>query len=81
MQLDVTGCDMMFRHSSICCMLKVNNKVYSHIVQPTVEGIEKTMNAREKQMNKIKDQKNNVEDELFVSFCAEIGVENIRYTF
>ena len=52
--------------------------MYIFILQPTVNKIEKTMLTREAQMKKVKDQMNNVEDQLFVEFCQEIGVENIR---
>lgn len=48
------------------------------LLQPETESIEETMKERNVKIKKIKDKMNRVEDDVFVHFCNELGVENIR---
>lgn len=49
-----------------------------NFIQPRMHQLERSMNEREDTIKVLKDRMNRVEDELFESFCAQIGVENIR---
>lgn len=46
--------------------------------EPTITVIEQRMAERNKEIENIKENMNNVEDVVFQSFCASIGVANIR---
>lgn len=39
------------------------------------------MKDRESRIQEIKESMNTVEDRVFASFCASIGVENIRFVY
>lgn len=47
-------------------------------VEPNITVIEQRMAERNKEIENIKENMNNVEDVVFQSFCATIGVANIR---
>ena len=54
--------------------------LYSYHVsrQPRIRSIEQTMNQRADKIKVVKGRMNVVEDEVFVDFCREIGIANIR---
>ncbi|XP_031422756.1 LOW QUALITY PROTEIN: structural maintenance of chromosomes 1A, like [Clupea harengus] len=45
---------------------------------PRINDIKRIVQSRERDMKDLKDRMNLVEDEVFVEFCEEIGVRNIR---
>uniref|UniRef100_A0A672LQ12 Structural maintenance of chromosomes protein 1A n=1 Tax=Sinocyclocheilus grahami TaxID=75366 RepID=A0A672LQ12_SINGR len=45
---------------------------------PRINDIKRIIQSREREMKDLKDRMNLVEDEVFVEFCKEIGVRNIR---
>ncbi|XP_076875071.1 structural maintenance of chromosomes protein 1A [Brachyhypopomus gauderio] len=45
---------------------------------PRINDIKRIVQSRERDMKELKDRMNLVEDEVFVEFCKEIGVRNIR---
>uniref|UniRef100_A0A8C1QQD2 Structural maintenance of chromosomes protein n=1 Tax=Cyprinus carpio TaxID=7962 RepID=A0A8C1QQD2_CYPCA len=45
---------------------------------PRINDIKRIIQSRERDMKDLKDRMNLVEDEVFVEFCKEIGVRNIR---
>uniref|UniRef100_A0A4W4FWG7 Structural maintenance of chromosomes protein n=1 Tax=Electrophorus electricus TaxID=8005 RepID=A0A4W4FWG7_ELEEL len=45
---------------------------------PRINDIKRIIQSRERDMKELKDRMNLVEDEVFVEFCKEIGVRNIR---
>uniref|UniRef100_A0A674DPG5 Structural maintenance of chromosomes protein 1A n=1 Tax=Salmo trutta TaxID=8032 RepID=A0A674DPG5_SALTR len=45
---------------------------------PRINDIKRIIQSREKEVNNLRDRMNVVEDEVFIEFCKEIGVRNIR---
>jgi len=46
--------------------------------EPKIQLLQASIDEREKQMEKIREKQNEIEDSVFVGFCREIRVSNIR---
>uniref|UniRef100_A0A8C9T0U6 Structural maintenance of chromosomes protein n=1 Tax=Scleropages formosus TaxID=113540 RepID=A0A8C9T0U6_SCLFO len=60
--------------------LQEKSKLESELANfgPRINDIKRIIQSRERDMKELKDRMNLVEDEVFVEFCKEIGVRNIR---
>ncbi|XP_042606954.1 structural maintenance of chromosomes protein 1A-like [Cyprinus carpio] len=66
------------RHLSL--NMQEKSKLESELANfaPRINDIKRIIQSRERDMKDLKDRMNLVEDEVFVEFCKEIGVRNIR---
>uniref|UniRef100_A0A673H919 Structural maintenance of chromosomes protein n=1 Tax=Sinocyclocheilus rhinocerous TaxID=307959 RepID=A0A673H919_9TELE len=66
------------RHLSL--NMQEKSKLESELANfaPRINDIKRIIQSREREMKDLKDRMNLVEDEVFVEFCKEIGVRNIR---
>ncbi|XP_058874595.1 LOW QUALITY PROTEIN: structural maintenance of chromosomes protein 1A [Acipenser ruthenus] len=66
------------RHLSL--NMQEKSKLESELANfgPRINDIKRIVQSREKEMKELRDRMNLVEDEVFVDFCEEIGVRNIR---
>lgn len=66
------------RHLSL--NMQEKSKLESELANfgPRINDIKRIVQSRERDMKDLKDRMNLVEDEVFVEFCKEIGVRNIR---
>uniref|UniRef100_A0A8D0CGC9 Structural maintenance of chromosomes protein 1A n=1 Tax=Scleropages formosus TaxID=113540 RepID=A0A8D0CGC9_SCLFO len=66
------------RHLSL--NMQEKSKLESELANfgPRINDIKRIIQSRERDMKELKDRMNLVEDEVFVEFCKEIGVRNIR---
>ncbi|KAG5281745.1 hypothetical protein AALO_G00048340 [Alosa alosa] len=66
------------RHLSL--NMQEKSKLESELANfgPRINDIKRIVQSREREMKDLKDRMNVVEDEVFVEFCKEIGVRNIR---
>ncbi|XP_052396816.1 structural maintenance of chromosomes protein 1A-like [Carassius gibelio] len=66
------------RHLSL--NMQEKSKLESELANfgPRINDIKRIIQSREREMKDLKDRMNLVEDEVFVEFCEEIGVRNIR---
>uniref|UniRef100_A0A6Q2XLE4 Structural maintenance of chromosomes protein n=1 Tax=Esox lucius TaxID=8010 RepID=A0A6Q2XLE4_ESOLU len=66
------------RHLSL--NMQEKSKLESELANfgPRINDIKRIIQSREKEVNNLRDRMNVVEDEVFVEFCKEIGVRNIR---
>ncbi|KAI7789790.1 structural maintenance of chromosomes 1A, like [Triplophysa rosa] len=66
------------RHLSL--NMQEKSKLESELANfgPRINDIKRIVQSRERDMKDLKDRMNVVEDEVFVEFCKEIGVRNIR---
>lgn len=66
------------RHLSL--NMQEKSKLESELANfgPRINDIKRIVQSREREMKDLKDRMNLVEDEVFVEFCKEIGVRNIR---
>ncbi|NP_997975.2 structural maintenance of chromosomes 1A, like [Danio rerio] len=66
------------RHLSL--NMQEKSKLESELANfgPRINDIKRIIQSRERDMKDLKDRMNVVEDEVFVEFCKEIGVRNIR---
>uniref|UniRef100_A0AAY4CZX7 Structural maintenance of chromosomes protein n=1 Tax=Denticeps clupeoides TaxID=299321 RepID=A0AAY4CZX7_9TELE len=66
------------RHLSL--NMQEKSKLESELANfgPRINDIRRIIQSRERDMKDLKDRMNLVEDEVFVEFCEEIGVRNIR---
>ncbi|MBN3300111.1 SMC1A protein, partial [Amia calva] len=66
------------RHLSL--NMQEKSKLESELANfsPRINDIKRIIQSREREMKELRDRMNLVEDEVFVEFCKEIGVRNIR---
>nr|XP_023846319.1 structural maintenance of chromosomes protein 1A [Salvelinus alpinus] len=66
------------RHLSL--NMQEKSKLESELANfcPRINDIKRIIQSREKEVNDLRDRMNVVEDEVFIEFCKEIGVRNIR---
>ncbi|ROL23482.1 Structural maintenance of chromosomes protein 1A [Anabarilius grahami] len=66
------------RHLSL--NMQEKSKLESELANfgPRINDIKRIVQSRERDMKDLKDRMNLVEDEVFLEFCKEIGVRNIR---
>uniref|UniRef100_A0A8C4Z885 Structural maintenance of chromosomes protein n=1 Tax=Gadus morhua TaxID=8049 RepID=A0A8C4Z885_GADMO len=66
------------RHLSL--NMQEKSKLESELANfgPRINDIKRIVTSREKEITDLRDRMNLVEDEVFVEFCKEIGVRNIR---
>lgn len=66
------------RHLSL--NMQEKSKLESELANfaPRINDIKRIIQSRERDMKDLKDRMNLVEDEVFIEFCKEIGVRNIR---
>ncbi|KAJ3586114.1 hypothetical protein NHX12_012515 [Muraenolepis orangiensis] len=66
------------RHLSL--NMQEKSKLESELANfgPRINDIKRIVQSREKEITDLRDRMNLVEDEVFVEFCKEIGVRNIR---
>uniref|UniRef100_A0A674DNE2 Structural maintenance of chromosomes protein n=1 Tax=Salmo trutta TaxID=8032 RepID=A0A674DNE2_SALTR len=66
------------RHLSL--NMQEKSKLESELANfgPRINDIKRIIQSREKEVNNLRDRMNVVEDEVFIEFCKEIGVRNIR---
>ncbi|TNN56955.1 Structural maintenance of chromosomes protein 1A [Liparis tanakae] len=66
------------RHLSL--NMQEKSKLESELANfgPRINDIKRIIQSREKEINDLRDRMNLVEDEVFIEFCKEIGVRNIR---
>ncbi|CAB1452633.1 unnamed protein product [Pleuronectes platessa] len=66
------------RHLSL--NMQEKSKLESELANfgPRINDIKRIVHSREKEITELRDRMNLVEDEVFVEFCEEIGVRNIR---
>lgn len=66
------------RHLSL--NMQEKSKLESELANfgPRINDIKRIVQSRERDMKDLKDRMNVVEDEVFLEFCKEIGVRNIR---
>uniref|UniRef100_A0A8D3DYQ9 Structural maintenance of chromosomes protein 1A n=1 Tax=Scophthalmus maximus TaxID=52904 RepID=A0A8D3DYQ9_SCOMX len=66
------------RHLSL--NMQEKSKLESELANfgPRINDIKRIIHSREKEITDLRDRMNLVEDEVFVDFCEEIGVRNIR---
>ncbi|CAL8251786.1 unnamed protein product [Arctogadus glacialis] len=66
------------RHLSL--NMQEKSKLESELANfgPRINDIKRIVTSREKEVTDLRDRMNLVEDEVFVEFCKEIGVRNIR---
>lgn len=66
------------RHLSL--NMQEKSKLESELANfgPRINDIKRIINSREKEITDLRDRMNLVEDEVFIEFCKEIGVRNIR---
>ncbi|KAG1927525.1 structural maintenance of chromosomes 1A, like [Pimephales promelas] len=66
------------RHLSL--NMQEKSKLESELANfsPRINDIKRIVQSRERDMKDLKDRMNLVEDEVFLDFCKEIGVRNIR---
>lgn len=66
------------RHLSL--NMQEKSKLESELANfgPRINDIKRIVQSREKEVNDLRDRMNVVEDEVFLEFCVEIGVRNIR---
>ncbi|TNM87113.1 hypothetical protein fugu_007343 [Takifugu bimaculatus] len=66
------------RHLSL--NMQEKSKLESELANfgPRINDIKRIIQSREREINDLRDRMNQVEDEVFVEFCKEIGVRNIR---
>jgi len=66
------------RHLSL--NMQEKSKLESELANfgPRINDIKRIVQSRERDMKELKDRMNLVEDEVFLDFCKEIGVRNIR---
>ncbi|KAF4077880.1 hypothetical protein AMELA_G00192980 [Ameiurus melas] len=66
------------RHLSL--NMQEKSKLESELANfgPRINDIKRVIQSREREMKELKDRMNLVEDEVFLEFCKEIGVRNIR---
>ncbi|XP_069039503.1 structural maintenance of chromosomes protein 1A [Lepisosteus oculatus] len=66
------------RHLSL--NMQEKSKLESELANfgPRINDIKRIIQSREREMKELRDRMNLVEDEVFVEFCEEIGVRNIR---
>uniref|UniRef100_UPI00398F1733 structural maintenance of chromosomes protein 1A isoform X2 n=1 Tax=Pristiophorus japonicus TaxID=55135 RepID=UPI00398F1733 len=66
------------RHLSL--NMQEKSKLESELANfaPKINDIKRTVHSRDREMKELKEKMNQVEDEVFVEFCREIGVRNIR---
>ncbi|XP_051516370.1 structural maintenance of chromosomes protein 1A-like [Myxocyprinus asiaticus] len=66
------------RHLSL--NMQEKSKLESELANfgPRINDIKRIIQSREREMKDLKDRMNLVEDEVFLEFCKEIGVRNIR---
>ncbi|XP_056454702.1 structural maintenance of chromosomes protein 1A [Gadus chalcogrammus] len=66
------------RHLSL--NMQEKSKLESELANfgPRINDIKRIITSREKEITDLRDRMNLVEDEVFVEFCKEIGVRNIR---
>uniref|UniRef100_A0AAR2KB15 Structural maintenance of chromosomes protein n=1 Tax=Pygocentrus nattereri TaxID=42514 RepID=A0AAR2KB15_PYGNA len=66
------------RHLSL--NMQEKSKLESELANfgPRINDIKRIIQSRERDMKELKDRMNLVEDEVFLEFCKEIGVRNIR---
>ncbi|TSX72106.1 Structural maintenance of chromosomes protein 1A [Bagarius yarrelli] len=66
------------RHLSL--NMQEKSKLESELANfgPRINDIKRIIQSREREMKELKDRMNLVEDEVFLDFCKEIGVRNIR---
>ncbi|XP_063064141.1 structural maintenance of chromosomes 1A, like [Engraulis encrasicolus] len=66
------------RHLSL--NMQEKSKLESELANfgPRINDIKRIVQSREREMKELKDRMNLVEDEVFLDFCKEIGVRNIR---
>ncbi|KAK5863542.1 hypothetical protein PBY51_000566 [Eleginops maclovinus] len=66
------------RHLSL--NMQEKSKLESELANfgPRINDIKRIIHSREKEITDLRDRMNLVEDEVFIEFCKEIGVRNIR---
>ncbi|KAK9515373.1 hypothetical protein VZT92_026025 [Zoarces viviparus] len=66
------------RHLSL--NMQEKSKLESELANfgPRINDIKRIIQSREKEITDLRDRMNLVEDEVFIEFCKEIGVRNIR---
>ncbi|KAL3064220.1 structural maintenance of chromosomes protein 1A [Trematomus bernacchii] len=66
------------RHLSL--NMQEKSKLESELANfgPRINDIKRIIHSREKEITDLQDRMNLVEDEVFIEFCKEIGVRNIR---
>ncbi|XP_068181197.1 structural maintenance of chromosomes protein 1A isoform X1 [Antennarius striatus] len=62
------------------CSMQEKSKLESELANfgPRINDIKRIIQSREREITDLRDRMNLVEDEVFVEFCKEIGVRNIR---
>uniref|UniRef100_A0A671XHN5 Structural maintenance of chromosomes protein n=1 Tax=Sparus aurata TaxID=8175 RepID=A0A671XHN5_SPAAU len=62
------------------CVMQEKSKLESELANfgPRINDIKRIIQSREREITDLRDRMNLVEDEVFIEFCKEIGVRNIR---